>query len=132
MTYWKRGFYMYAAKLIKRHYFNVCFTNTNRKTFTCKTDKKVNDSRVDVSASNFWTRGQKAYFVIRIFDLLAPSHENRRIKFSQIKNKEEKMRGYGEKIFSFKRIFYTISIHYFMLNEPTNKDFLFKNSSPNV
>lgn len=36
-----------------------------------RTANTSNDTRVDVSARGYWTRGQKDYFDIRIFDPIA-------------------------------------------------------------
>ena len=36
-----------------------------------KSNKQVREARFDVSAVSFWTKGQKAFFDIRVFDLNA-------------------------------------------------------------
>ena len=66
--------------------------------FRYKTASTSNDARVDISAHGFWTRGEKAYFDIRIFDPLAASHQKQDLQSAHRKNENDKMRKYGERI----------------------------------
>ena len=68
------------------------------ETFAYKTAKTDPAARVDISALGFWTRGQRAYFDIRIFDPMAPSHCKQSLQSVHEKNENEKMRNYGERI----------------------------------
>ena len=66
--------------------------------FTHRTANTASEARVDISASGFWQRGQKAYFDIRVFDPLAPSHKGAELDAVHRENEKEKMRAYGERI----------------------------------
>ena len=68
------------------------------ETFVHKTANTDPAARVDISARGFWTRGQRAYFDIRIFDPMAPSHRNQSLQYVHEKNENEKMRNYGDRI----------------------------------
>ena len=68
------------------------------ETFVHKTANTDPAARVDISARGFWTRGQRAYFDIRIFDPMAPSHRNQSLQSVHEKNENEKMRNYGDRI----------------------------------
>ena len=65
------------------------------ESFAHKTANTDPAARVDISARGFWTRGQTAYFDIRIFDPMAPSHRNQSLQSVHEKNENEKMRNYG-------------------------------------
>ena len=41
--------------------------------FNHKTAKVEQETRVDISARGFWNRGQKLFFDLHVFNLLAPS-----------------------------------------------------------
>lgn len=56
------------------------------------------DARVDVSARGFWTRGQRAYFDIRIFDPMAHCHRELTLDAAHKRNEQEKCRQYEERI----------------------------------
>ena len=56
------------------------------------------DARVDISARGFWTRGQRAYCDIRIFDPMAACHEQHTLEAAHKRNESEKIRAYGERI----------------------------------
>ena len=56
------------------------------------------DARVDISARGFWTRGQRAFFDIRIFDPTARSHRNLSLEAAHRRNEQEKSRAYEERI----------------------------------
>ena len=68
------------------------------ETFTYKTANTEPNARLDISARGFWTRGQRAYFDIRIFDPMASSHRNQSLQAVHEKNEKEKMHNYGERI----------------------------------
>ena len=68
------------------------------ETFVHKTANTDPAARVDISARGFWTRGQRAYFDIRIFYPMAPSHRNQSLQSVHEKNENEKMRNYGDRI----------------------------------
>ena len=56
------------------------------------------EARVDLSARGFWTRGQRAFGDIRIFDPMANCYRDQTIEAAHRKNENEKMRAYGERI----------------------------------
>ena len=63
-----------------------------------RTANTTNEARVDVSARGFWTRGQKAFFDIRIFDPTALSYRELSLEAAHRRNEQEKMRAYAERI----------------------------------
>lgn len=63
-----------------------------------RTANTTNEARVDVSARGFWTRGQRAFFDIRVFDPTAACHSNLSLDAAHLKNEQEKMRAYSERI----------------------------------
>ena len=65
---------------------------------TYRTSNAANDARVDVSARGFWTRGQRAYFDIRIFDPSARCYQELSLEASHRRNEQEKRRKYEERI----------------------------------
>ena len=66
--------------------------------FTYKTAVTNQEARVDVSARDFWTRGQKAFFDVRIFEPLAHTYKGMSLEQAHIHNEQEKMRKYRERI----------------------------------
>ena len=64
-----------------------------------QTANKSPNARVDLSARDFWTKGQRAYFDIRIFDPMAQSYKSYENLESIHKTHEvEKRRSYEERI----------------------------------
>lgn len=63
-----------------------------------RTANTTNEARVDISARGFWTRGQKAFMDIRIFDPMAASHRELSLEAVHQRNELEKIRAYGERI----------------------------------
>ena len=53
---------------------------------------------MDISASGFWARGQRAFFDIRIFNPMATSNRNQDLKAAHTKHENDKMREYGERV----------------------------------
>ena len=68
------------------------------ETFSHLTANTSSDARVDVSARGFWTRGQRAFFDIRIFDPMATCHRNLTLEAAHMRNEREKTRTYEERI----------------------------------
>ena len=68
------------------------------ETFAYRTANRDPEARVDVSARGFWTRGQKAFFDVRIFEPSADCYQNMDLQAAHLKNEREKMRKYGERI----------------------------------
>lgn len=57
-----------------------------------------NDARVDISARGFWTRGQRAFFDVRIFNPMAQCHRNLSLEAAHRRNEGEKTRAYAERV----------------------------------
>ena len=66
--------------------------------FSYKTASTDPEARLDISARGFWTRGQRAFFDVRIFDPMAPSHRHQSLQAAHEKNENEKKRIYGDRI----------------------------------
>ena len=62
------------------------------------TTKSSDEARVDTAARGFWISGQKAFFDIRVFNLLAKRYRNSKVSNSHRMNKTEKKRQYNERI----------------------------------
>ena len=65
--------------------------------FTYRT-ANIDGARTDVSARGFWTRGQKAFADIRIFNPIANRYSNQNLKAAHRQNEREKKRTYNERI----------------------------------
>ncbi|KAG0722681.1 hypothetical protein GWK47_044061 [Chionoecetes opilio] len=63
-----------------------------------RTANIANEARVDVSARGFWTRGQRAFMDLRIFDPMAACHRGISLEAAHQRNEQEKIRAYGERI----------------------------------
>ncbi|KAG0712437.1 hypothetical protein GWK47_018459 [Chionoecetes opilio] len=64
-----------------------------------RTANTTNEARVDVSdARGFWTRGQRAFMDIRIFDPMVACHQRITLEAAHQKNEREKIRNYGDRI----------------------------------
>ncbi|KAG0726637.1 hypothetical protein GWK47_036133 [Chionoecetes opilio] len=60
--------------------------------------RTANEARVDVSARGFWTREQRAFMDIRIFDPMAACHRGISLEAAHQRNEQEKIRAYGDMI----------------------------------
>ena len=68
------------------------------ETFSYKTTNTNNEARLDISAHSFWTRNDRSFFDIRVFDPLAPSYEKTSLHAAYERNEQEKGRKYTERI----------------------------------
>ena len=68
------------------------------ETFKYKTANTQNSARVDLMARGFWTRGQCAFFDVRIFEPTAPCYKNKSLEQAHRSNEQEKKRVYSERI----------------------------------
>ena len=59
---------------------------------------KNKEARLDISALNFWTNGQRAFFDVRVFNLFAQRHINSKVENCLKANENEKKRMYGERV----------------------------------
>lgn len=55
-------------------------------------------ARVDLSARGFWTRGERAFFDVRIFEPSAKSYSKMKLSAAYEKNERDKIRTYRERI----------------------------------
>ncbi|KAG0694576.1 hypothetical protein GWK47_027180 [Chionoecetes opilio] len=63
-----------------------------------RTANTAPEARVDVCARGFWTRGQRTFLDIRIFDPMAASHRELSLEAVHHRNELEKIRAYGDRI----------------------------------
>ena len=56
---------------------------------------KSKEARLYISALNFWTTGQRAFFDVRLFKLLAQRHSKMAAENCFRENENEKKRSYG-------------------------------------
>ena len=78
------------------------------------TANTLDNARLDLSAHGFWTRGERAFFDIRVFDPVAVSYMNQSLEASHRKQEEHKRRCYEERIInvehgSFTPLIFTIA-----------------------
>ena len=63
-----------------------------------KTAKKQDDARPDISARDFWIKGQKTFLDVRVFDPNAMTYQHLTMKQCYQKHENEKKRHYNERI----------------------------------
>ncbi|KAG0715208.1 hypothetical protein GWK47_012474 [Chionoecetes opilio] len=63
-----------------------------------RTANTAPEARVDICARGFWTRGQRTFLDIRIFDPMAVSHRELSLEAVHHRNELEKIRAYGDRI----------------------------------
>ena len=68
------------------------------ETFKWKTTCTSNNARLDLSAESFWTRGERAYFDVRVFDPVAQSHIDQELDAVHRSQEREKCRTFEERI----------------------------------
>jgi len=71
---------------------------TGGRNFSLQSTNSADDARLDISASGFWARGQRAFFDIRIFNPMATSNRAQELRSAHIKHENDKMREYGERV----------------------------------
>ena len=59
---------------------------------------KNRDARLDISALNFWTNGQRAFFDVRVFNLFAQRHIDSKVENCLRSNECEKKKKYGARV----------------------------------
>ena len=60
-------------------------------------------ARADICAGSFWTRGQRAFFDVKVFNAYAQRYSNQTLKNAFISNEKEKKRCYNERIINVDR-----------------------------
>ncbi|KAG0707252.1 hypothetical protein GWK47_002685 [Chionoecetes opilio] len=63
-----------------------------------RTANTAPEARVDICSRGFWTRGQRTFLDIRIFDPMAASHRELSLEAVHHRNELEKIRAYGDRI----------------------------------
>ena len=66
--------------------------------FESETTSKEDDSRCDVAARGFWTRGSKAFFDVRVFNPMARSYANQPMATTYNSLEKSKKAKYNERI----------------------------------
>ena len=66
--------------------------------FNYKTANVEQETRADISARGFWSRGQKSFFYLRVFNPLAPCYSGLSLDAAHAKNERGKARKYDEGI----------------------------------
>ena len=77
------------------------------ETMRYQTAKTENKARMDVSALGFWCRDQRAFFDIRVFDPVAPSHAKQSLEAAHSTQEKDKCRLYEERILQVERASFT-------------------------
>ena len=63
----------------------------------CTTNRE-DEARLDIRANGFWSRGQEAFFDVRVFHPNAPTYRNRDLTALYRMHKGIKKREYGERV----------------------------------
>ena len=66
-----------------------------------------NNARLDLSALGFWTKGQRAYFDIRVFDPVAQSHIDQSLEAAHVKQENEKKHQYEDQVINVEQVSFT-------------------------
>ena len=61
---------------------------------------KTDEARVDVAASGVWTKGQMAFFDVRVFNPTAKSYQNSDLHTAHKINEQAKKRAYNKRVLS--------------------------------
>jgi len=68
----------------------------------------VNDeARFDISATGFWTPGQRVFLDVRVFDLNAQRYRDLELKKCFLKNQNEKSKTYGDWVLNIENGIFT-------------------------
>ena len=93
---------MITAKLLTEVCSGVgtepCLQPITLETLKHKTANREDGARLDVVAENFWGDRQRAFFDVRVFNPLAPSHRNNPLAKCYRMNEQQKKRAYDERI----------------------------------
>ena len=72
-----------------------------------QTANTKDNARLDISARSFWSRGQRAFFDIRVFDPIAPSHIDQNLVDMYRRQENEKKRQYEERVINVEHASFT-------------------------
>ena len=65
------------------------------------------EARLDIAARGFWISGQKAFFDVRVFNLIARRYRNSKISKAYETNEKEKKRKYNQRILDIEHSSFT-------------------------
>ena len=68
------------------------------ETFELASAIRSDEARLDVSARGFWTRGQRAFFDVKVFDPNAQRYSGQSLSQCYITNEKDKKRAYNERV----------------------------------
>lgn len=68
------------------------------RSFTLRSVNTAEDARLDISARGFWAQGQRAFFDVRIFNLMAQSNRDQDLHAAHGRHENDKIREYGERV----------------------------------
>ena len=68
------------------------------ETFDLRSAVKGDDARLDVSARGFWTRGQRAFFDVKVFDPNAQWYSGQTLPQTYTTNENTKKRSYNQRV----------------------------------
>ena len=88
----------------------VLFVDASNAFLKYQTAKTENNAGLNVSALGFWCRDQKAFFDIRVFDLVAPSHAHHSLDAAHSKQENEKHRQYEDRILHVEYASFTLLV----------------------
>ena len=69
--------------------------------------KTGDEARLDISARDFWVKGQKAFFDVRVFDPNASRYVTQNLQQCYARNEKEKKNGYVERILNVEHASFT-------------------------
>ena len=72
-----------------------------------QTANKNDNARLDISAKGFWTRGERVFFDIRVFDPMAPSHRKLNLEAAHRRQEGDKRRAYEERVINVEHATFT-------------------------
>ena len=68
------------------------------ETFSARTTNTSDEARADIRATGFWTRGEEAFFDVRVFHADAPSYKGQDLDTLLVQHENRKKLEYGERI----------------------------------
>ena len=68
------------------------------ETFQLRTANISADAKLDISARGVWTRNQRAFFDVRVFNPFAPTYSNKTLQQCYQMNEQEKKRAYNQRV----------------------------------
>ena len=92
--------------LLSEVYRDVCIepvlTELTGETMTMRSANISSEARVDISARGIWSRGQRAFFDVRVFDPLARRYQNQTLKSAYRSHELEEKKSLVNEFFKLK------------------------------